>query len=127
MLRLLPVAATDLDNPMSLIPKLDASLNIELSDSFLTLLTGTAASRMGGAPDPASLAQLPPELRASAEAQQAQQALQAKQMVDAQLEGAIAQGYLIRGVGKVSAQLTLKGGQLLVNGRAVGPNLAQMK
>ncbi|TAG04428.1 MAG: DUF945 domain-containing protein [Betaproteobacteria bacterium] len=127
--RLLPIAATDLDNPMALIPKLDASLNVELSDSFLNLLAGTAASRIGGgAMDNAAVqGQMTPEMQAAFEAQKAQQAAQTKQMVDAQLQGAVAEGYIIRGVGKVSAQLTLKAGQLLVNGRPMGPNMAQPK
>jgi uncharacterized protein YdgA (DUF945 family) len=119
-----PIAAAELDNPMSIIPKIDASMNIELSNSMLAMLSGQAGARMAGQADPAMLAQLPPESRAQAEAQMK---AQAKELVDQQLDTLVQQGYVIRGVGKVSAQIALKEGKLTVNGKQVGQGLLGAK
>jgi uncharacterized protein YdgA (DUF945 family) len=119
-----PVAAAELDNPMSIIPKIDASMNIELSDSILAMLAGQAGERMAGQTDPAMLAQLPPEARVQAEAQMKDQA---KAMVDQQIDAMVQQGYVIRGVGKVSSQIALKEGKLTVNGKQVGQGLLPTK
>jgi uncharacterized protein YdgA (DUF945 family) len=119
-----PVVAAELDDPMSIIPKIDASMNIELSDSMLAMLAGQAGSTMAGQADPAMLAQLPADARAQAEAQMKDQA---KAMVDQQLDAMVQQGYVIRGVGKVSAQIALKEGKLTVNGKQVGQGLLPTK
>jgi uncharacterized protein YdgA (DUF945 family) len=119
-----PILATELDNAMAIIPKIDASMNIELSDSILALLAGQAGARMANQGDAAMLAQLPPEGRTQAEAQMK---AQTKAMIDQQLNAMVQQGYVIRGVGKVSAQIALKEGKLTVNGKQVGQGLLPTK
>jgi uncharacterized protein YdgA (DUF945 family) len=52
---------------------------------------------------------------------------QSKMIVDEQLNEIVKQGYLVRGVGKVSAQIALKEGQLTVNGKPVGQGLLPTK
>jgi uncharacterized protein YdgA (DUF945 family) len=121
--RLLPIVAADLDNPMAMIPKVDAAMNVELSESFVGLLAGTAASRMGADPQMAA-AQMTPELKAQ---MKTQMEAQTKQMVDTQLGALVQEGYIARTGGKVTAQITLKGGQLLVNGKPVGAGLLPQK
>lgn len=110
--RLLPIVAADFDNPMMMLPKIDASMNVELSESIVALLSGQAASKMGGA-DPAMMAKMTPEMKTQADAQ-------TKQMVEAQLAGAVQEGYIVRGNGKISAAIALKGGNLTINGKPIG-------
>jgi uncharacterized protein YdgA (DUF945 family) len=118
-----PVSAQEAANPMTIIPKIDASINVELSDSWLSLIAAQGTQRMMG-DQSAMLAQLPPEQRAQAEAQSA---AQAKFMIDQQLGALVEQGYIVRGVGKVSAQIALKEGKLTVNGKPVGQGLLPSK
>ncbi len=118
-----PVSAAEAANPMTILPKIDASMNLEISDSILTLLAGQASQRMMG--DPAeAMAQLPPEQRAQMELQMKEQA---KFVVDQQLASLVQEGYIVRGVGKVSAQIALKDGKLTVNGKQVGQDLLSGK
>ncbi|MGL4230373.1 MAG: YdgA family protein [Casimicrobium sp.] len=121
MLVLKPLTPVEAGSALTILPKVDASFNVELSDSLLALLANTAGSRMG---DQATLAQMPPEQRAQ---MQKQMEAQAKMMVDEQLSQLMQQGYIIRGVGKVSAQIALKEGNLTVNGKAVGQGLLPSK
>jgi uncharacterized protein YdgA (DUF945 family) len=114
-----PVTAQEIENPMMILPKIDASLNIELSESIVQLLAGQAGQRMMGN-QAEMMATLPPEQRAQMEIQMREQSMM---MVDEQLSGLVQQGYLVRGVGKVSAQIALKEGQLTVNGKPVGQGL----
>ncbi len=109
--RLMPMLAADFDNPMALLPKVDAAMNIELSESAVALLAGKASGAMGM--DPAMAAQMTPQ-------QKAQMDAQTKAMVDQQLAGAVQQGYIVRSGGKITAQITLKQGALMVNGKPIG-------
>jgi uncharacterized protein YdgA (DUF945 family) len=109
--RLMPMLAADLDNPMALLPKVDATINIELSESAIALLAGKASGAMGM--DPAMMAKMTPE-------QKAQMDAQTKSMVNDQLAGAVQQGYIVRNDGKITSQITLKQGNLMVNGKPVG-------
>jgi uncharacterized protein YdgA (DUF945 family) len=109
--RLMPMLAADFDNPMALLPKVDAAMNIELSESAVALLAGKASGAMGM--DPSMAAQMTPQQKAQMEAQ-------TKSMVDQQLAGAVQQGYIVRTGGKVSAQITLKQGAVMVNGKPIG-------
>jgi uncharacterized protein YdgA (DUF945 family) len=118
-----PVSAQEAANPMMILPKVDASMNIEISDSILTLLAGQASQRMMG-DQTAAMAQLPPEQRAQMELQMNEQA---KFMVDQQIAGLVQEGYIVRGVGKVSSQIALKDGKLTVNGKQVGQGLLPTK
>jgi uncharacterized protein YdgA (DUF945 family) len=118
-----PVTAQDIANPMMIVPKIDASLNIELSESIVQLIAAQAGQRMMG--DQAEMmATLPPEQRALMETQMREQS---KMIVDEQLNEIVKQGYLVRGVGKVSAQIALKEGKLTVNGKPVGQGLLPTK
>lgn len=121
MALLKPITQAEAANPMAMLPKLDASFNVELSDSLIALLANTASSRMM---DPAALEALPPEQRTQ---MQTQMEAQAKMMVDEQLAQFVQQGYIIRGVGKVSAQIALKEGKLTVNGKDIGQGLLASK
>jgi uncharacterized protein YdgA (DUF945 family) len=114
-----PVSAQEAANPMTIIPKIDASINIELSDSLLQLLAGQASQRMMSGQE-AALEQVPTEQRSQMQLQMQEQA---KMMVDEQVGQLVQQGYIIRGVGKVSAQLALKEGKLTVNGKEIGQGL----
>jgi uncharacterized protein YdgA (DUF945 family) len=109
--RLMPMLATDFDNPMALLPKVDAAMNIELSESALTLLAGKASGAMGM--DPAMMAKMTPEQKAQMEAE-------TKSMVNQQLAGAVQQGFIVRSGGKITSQITLKQGNLMVNGKPIG-------
>jgi uncharacterized protein YdgA (DUF945 family) len=111
-IRLLPITGAEIDTPMLLLPKLDATMNIELSESAVALLAGGAAAKMGAAPD-MDPKQMTPQMKAQMDAQ-------TKQMIDAQLGGLVQQGYVTRSAGKVTAQIVMKGGKLTVNGKPVG-------
>ncbi len=121
MLLLKPVTAEEAANPMMILPKLDASMNVEVSDSLIAMLANTASSRMM---DPATLAQMPADERAK---MQTQAEMQAKMMVDEQLSQLVQQGYVTRGIGKVSAQIAMKDGKLTVNGKDVGKGFIPTK
>jgi uncharacterized protein YdgA (DUF945 family) len=108
--RLMPMLAADFDNPMALLPKVDAAINIELSESAVALMAGNAGSMMGA---DASSVKMTPEMKV-------QMAAQTKSMVDQQLAGAVQAGYIVRSEGKVTTQITLKQGSVLVNGKPVG-------
>ncbi len=109
--RFMPMQAADLDNPMALLPKLDAAINIELSESAVAILAGKASGAMGM--DASMGGKATPE-------QKAQMDAQTKSMVDQQLAGAVQQGYIVRAGGKITSQITLKQGALMVNGKPVG-------
>jgi uncharacterized protein YdgA (DUF945 family) len=116
-----PITQAEAANPMMILPKVDASFNVELSDSLIAMLANTASSRMM---DPATLAQMTPEQRVQ---MQTQAEMQAKTMVDEQLSQLLQQGYVTRGMGKVSSQIALKDGKLTVNGKDVGQGLLSGK
>ncbi len=118
-----PVTAEEAANPATILPKVDASINIELSETLVTMLAGQASQRMMGDTQ-AMMASLPPEQRAQMELQAKEQA---KLMVDQQLAGLVQEGYIVRGVGKVSSQIALKDGKLTVNGKQVGQGLLPTK
>jgi uncharacterized protein YdgA (DUF945 family) len=121
MALLKPITQAEAANPMTILPKVDASFNVELSDSLIAMLANTASSRMM---DPAALAQMSPEQRTQ---MQTQAEMQTKMMVDEQLSQLVQQGYITRGMGKVSSQVALKDGKLTVNGKDVGQGLLPTK
>jgi uncharacterized protein YdgA (DUF945 family) len=118
-----PLTEAEAGNPLAILPKLDASLNIEISESVVQLAAGQASARMLGDQSDA-MAALPPEQRAQMETQMREQS---KFMVDQQIDQFVQQGYIVRGVGKVSAQIALKEGKLTVNGKPLGPGLLPSK
>jgi uncharacterized protein YdgA (DUF945 family) len=102
------VTDADAAAPMQLIPKISARLDIVLAETLLTRIAARAPRAPGrsernadsiaggGAPDSDTLL-----------------------MVNAQVESAVAQGYLIREQGTLRATITFAAGKLLVNGRAL--------
>jgi uncharacterized protein YdgA (DUF945 family) len=87
------------------------------------MIAGQAGERMlGGQTD--AMASMPAEQRAQMETQMREQT---KMMVDEQLNSLVQSGYIVRGVGKVSAQIALKEGKLTVNGKPVGEGLLPTK
>lgn len=114
-----PVTAEEAKSLMAALPKIDASFNIEVTDSIIRMLVDQTGKRMmAGQAD--ALAQLPPEQRATMQTQMEQQT---KMMVDEQIAQLVQQGYVVRAVGKVSSQIALKDGRLTINGREVGQGL----
>ncbi len=118
-----PVTAEESKSMMAALPKLDASFNIEVTDSIIRMLVDQTGKRMM-AGQAEALAQLPPEQRATMQTQMEQQT---KMMVDEQISQLVQQGYVVRAVGKVSSQIALKDGKLTVNGKEVGQGLLGAK
>ncbi len=114
-----PMTAQEAASPMTMLPKLDAAINIELSESILALLAKESTNRMMGGGEEMA-ARMTPEQKLQVQAQ-------AESMVNEQLNALVQQGYIVRGVGKVSAQIALKEGNLTVNGKPVGGNLMPKK
>jgi uncharacterized protein YdgA (DUF945 family) len=114
-----PVTAQEVQNPMSILPKVDASINVEMSESLLQMLAGQASEKMMSE-QAEMIATMPPAQRAQMELQMREQS---KLIVDQQLGGLVQQGYIVRSVGKFSSQIALKEGKLTVNGKPVGQGL----
>lgn len=123
MALLKPITQAEAANAMAIVPKVDASFNIEVSDSVVQMIAGQAGERMLGGQTEA-MASMPAEQRAQMETQMREQK---KMMVDEQLNSLVQSGYIVRGVGKVSAQIALKEGKLTVNGKPVGEGLLPTK
>ncbi len=114
-----PLTAEESKSMMAALPKLDASFNIEVTDSIIRMLVDQTGKRMM-AGQAEALSQLPPEQRATMQTQMEQQT---KMMVDEQIAQLVQQGLVVRAVGKVSSQIALKDGKLTVNGKEVGQGL----
>ncbi len=90
------VTDADTSNPMLLIPKVNARAEVALTETMLAKITSKASGKPadGGADEMAL-------------------------MVNAQLDSAVAQGYIIRGDGALKSTITFAEGKLLINGRPV--------
>lgn len=108
------VTDADVANPMQLIPKINARAEIVLAEAMLTRLAGKVPATMGrpgsagNSGDPAAATAAPGN--------------DTLLMINAQVDNAVAQGYVIRGNGTLRSTITFTAGKLSVNGRAVdGP------
>jgi len=103
------VTDADVANPALLIPKLNARAEIVLTEAMLTRIASKApAPRAPAVPgsEPVAGAGMPA-------------GNDTLLMVNAQLDNAVAQGYVIRGGGTLKSTITFADGKLSVNGRAV--------
>jgi uncharacterized protein YdgA (DUF945 family) len=113
--KVLPLTAAQIEEPAQMLSKVDGGLNMEVSDGFLEMIANGVAGAMSGQ----QAGQGGPGNQLAGQAQI--EASQAKQMVAAQIEGAAQAGYVVKAPGKVTTQISLKGGQVLVNGKPIGP------
>jgi len=88
------VADADIANPMQLIPKINARAEITLTEAMLMRMANKAPATAATGNDTLL-------------------------MVNAQVESAVAQGYVIRGDGTLKSTITFADGKLSVNGRPV--------
>lgn len=103
------VTDADIANPALLIPKLNARAEVVLTEAMLTRIASKApAPRAPAIPgsEPVAGAGMPA-------------GNDTLLMVNAQLDNAVAQGYVIRGGGTLKSTITFADGKLSVNGRAV--------
>lgn len=124
--RIAGVTEAEIANPMQMISKLDARAEITLAEALLTRIASKVPAPPGRPASPAAPAFIP--IEPGSQTPGAPMAVQVPEpmptierdplaIVNAQVDGAVSAGYVIRGGGVLKSTISYSNGRLMINGR----------